>query len=410
MNVSNKKLYYQFFDLYRLSSYEGDIAISLRAKTTAGIIRQHPDVDFCSSSIEMLKELGIDERSACELREYGANQHIAFIDEYKSRFNEWLKPIILPDFFTPEELRLIIKTNNISNAEQLLAVISSERYRSSNGVDKSELDTHFVRVMSGVDFPMAYRMMYSAEDDIVRSYKETPILGNLHNHSRYSDGRCSINELADLGGAAGRQYIGISDHTSSVGGVGEADIEIQHEEIERLNNSSAQIHILHGVECEILADGRLDLAASCLSALDYTIIAVHSYLRMNKKEAMQRIIKAIEHPQADILAHPSSRMYRKNAGLLLDMQQIIDACISNGVAIEINGDPDRLDLAPDNIRYALDKGALFTIDSDTHSPAGFRNINNAVRMATDCKVPPESILNLKSADEIQAIFRLKHPR
>jgi DNA polymerase (family 10) len=126
---------------------------------------------------------------------------------------------------------------------------------------------------------------------------------------------------------------------------------------------------------------------------DYVIVAAHRDTNMIKSDATNRLIKAIENPATNILAHPSSRLYGKNVGLFVDMQRVIDACIYNHVIIEINGDKDRLDLDPKYIDYALNKGAMFSLDSDTHSEAGFYSINNSISISEDYRIPPERIIN-----------------
>ena len=114
---------------------------------------------------------------------------------------------------------------------------------------------------------------------------------------------------------------------------------------------------------------------------------------MMKKEAEHRLITAIENEYTSILAHPSSRILNKKVELFVDMYKIIDACIANNVIIEINGDPSRLDLDPKYIKYALEKGAIFSLDADTHTSNGFKNINNAIQMALDSNIPSDRIIN-----------------
>lgn len=197
----------------------------------------------------------------------------------------------------------------------------------------------------------------------------------------------------------GRNFIGISDHNKKLNGITEESIDIQHTEIERINKK-VNITILKSIECEILKDGSLDFERNELQKFDYVIAAVHRDTNMTKNEATNRLIKAIENDYTTILAHPSSRIYNRNVGLYLDMKKIIDACVDNNVIIEINGDPDRLDLDPSYINYALKRGGLFSVDSDTHSQNGFININNAIHIAYDNNIPSEKIINTWSLQEL----------
>lgn len=117
-----------------------------------------------------------------------------------------------------------------------------------------------------------------------------------------------------------------------------------------------------------------------------------------------RLIKAIENPLTKILAHPSARIYKKKPPVNVDMHKIIDACIQNNIVIEINGDPSRLDLDPKYIGYALDKGAYFSVDSDTHSLNGFFNINNSILIARELNIPPERCINTFTSSELDEFF------
>lgn len=141
-----------------------------------------------------------------------------------------------------------------------------------------------------------------------------------------------------------------------------------------------------------------------LQQLDYVIVACHRNVVMKKSEATNRIVKAVENYNSNILAHPQSRIFQKKVGLYLDMHKIIDACVGNGVVIEINGNPDRLDLAPEYIQYAMKQNVLFTVDSDTHGKYSFKNINNAIHIAEDHFIDTDHIINTKGISEIKHLF------
>ena len=228
-------------------------------------------------------------------------------------------------------------------------------------------------------------------------------MGNFHNHTTFSDGRLSIEAIANLAKLYNRKFIGISDHSSSVGGVDSEKIMRQISIINSLSKDE-NFTILKSLECKILADGTLDMDYGIFKELDYLIIGAHRNEIMSKKEATRRLIKAIEHPNSNILAHPQSRIYQKKVGLYVDIQMIIDACKENSVVIEINGDPDRLDLSPEHIEYAVKKGIIFSLDSDTHTLNSFKNINNAIKIAEEAHIPPEQILNIQSMPKLKSIF------
>ena len=400
MIKSNKKLYYKYFDLMRVSKFLDNIELSSRAKKNLSIIEGNFDTEIISLPPTSLINIGFDRNSILEINEFRETGAIKGIIDYVNHVEPWIQTIILPDFFDLRMLSTIFAKEKIASKDQLMAFFMSESSEKLYGKDESELFTFFVQNMDGSSFPCSYRMIYSEDDIITRNYFRQPIWGNFHNHTPYSDGKCGINELKSMSKACGRTYIGISDHTKRVRGVNEEDIVRQHYEIDELNINDCSFVVLKSLECEILSDGKLDISDDYLKKCDYVIAAVHSDTCMTKPYATRRVLKAIENNYTNILAHPSSRLYKKNIGLFLDMYKIIDACVANNVAIEINGDPDRLDLDPQYLEYALKKGAFFTVDSDTHSFDGFKNINNAIRIAEDNNIPPDHILNTYKRDEL----------
>lgn len=394
-----KKLQYQYFDLYRLSLFKDDIGVCKRAEGTLRLIKKcASELNSAQLSQDKLLNMGFDEISIKEIIEFEQTAQIAFVKFYKQQIDDWLKLLILPDFLNLPKFRSLILKNDIRSANQLLQVISSVDFIKKIGVEKSETLNYFIKSMLGDGFPSKYQHRYNESDTLLLTYCGFPIRGNFHNHTVYSDGKCSISQIKDLANNAQREYIGISDHTKALNGVDEVIIQNQANEINFFNDGN--IKILKGVECEILSDGKLDLPDVSLSSLDYVIAGVHGAKVEHKKISTERLIRAIEHPMVNILAHPSSRIYNKNAGLFIDMYKIIDACAENNVTLEINGDPDRLDLDPKYISYALNRDVFFTLDSDTHSILGFKNINNAIEMARDNNIPPERILNLKKLEEL----------
>lgn len=399
MILTNKKLYYQYFDLYRVSSFLGDLNVSNRAYNTMNIINENINFHLLDCSFIQLEALGFHNESIYEILEYKQTNNIDYIESYKNKIEPWIKRIILPDFFDVKLLQDIFNKNGIRNRFDLLMYFQSNQAKEKFGIDKSSLYAYYISNIEWENFPLNYRNKYNNLSEIITSYNGKQIKGNFHNHTIYSDGRCNITDLSKLAINCGRNFIGISDHSKRLNGITEESIDIQHTEIGRINKM-VNITILKSIECEILKDGSLDFETSELQKFDYVIAAVHRDTNMTKNEATNRLIKAIENDYTTILAHPSSRIYNRNVGLYLDMKKIIDACVDNNVIIEINGDPDRLDLDPSYINYALKKGGLFSVDSDTHSPNGFMNINNAIHIAYDNNIPSEKIINTWSLQEL----------
>ncbi|MBI4232756.1 DNA polymerase/3'-5' exonuclease PolX, partial [Candidatus Peregrinibacteria bacterium] len=197
------------------------------------------------------------------------------------------------------------------------------------------------------------------------------IKGDLHSHSTYSDGKNSIEEMAEAFIKKGYEYFAMTDHSSIMGvtgGMGSADIKRQWKEIDKLNEKlKGKIRILKGSEVDILKDGSLDFEDTILKELDIVVISAHMFNRLGRDEQTKRLIRALENPYVKILGHPTGRLINKRPEMDFDMGKVIDACVQNGVAIEINANPNRLDLVDKYVRIAKDKGALFSIDTDSHS-------------------------------------------
>lgn len=400
MNIKRKKLLYKFIDLLRASSFLMDKELINLSKNMVDKIRSISDADFNASNSRQ-SVFNSDEN--CLIDEYCEKGTIKIVDACIARIPLWLWLIVKPIYLDIEELRKDITNNKIKSKEDLCHFYASKASETKYGKDYSSLYLYFVQNQDGSNFPFKYRIFPDENAPNIDNINGYYIQGNFHNHSLYSDGRHSLDELKSLAISANRKYIGISDHSHYVGGVTSEQLVTQAQEIVRINAMGGPI-LLKSIECEILKDGSLDMDAYMLSKLDYVIVACHRDELMSKREATNRIIKAIENEHSNILAHPLARLYQKKVGLYLDMHKVIDACIANQVAIEINGDPDRLDLPPEYIGYAINHGSMFTIDSDTHTEHSFKNINNAIRIAEDNLIPAEKILNVKPLNELNLFF------
>ncbi|MCB0561353.1 MAG: DNA polymerase/3'-5' exonuclease PolX [Phaeodactylibacter sp.] len=227
---------------------------------------------------------------------------------------------------------------------------------------------------------------------------ESDIKGVVHAHSTYSDGGHSLRDMALHAKALGYEYLGMTDHSKSAfyaNGLQPERVFQQMEEIDALNQELAPFRIFKGIESDILNDGSLDYEEDVLKAFDFIIASVHSNLRMDEAKATQRLLTAIENPYTTILGHPTGRLLLSREGYPIDHKKVIDACAANGVAIELNASPYRLDLDWTWIPYALEKGVLISVNPDAHSKEGIHDIHFGVLSARKGGLTAELCLNAK---------------
>jgi DNA polymerase (family 10) len=231
------------------------------------------------------------------------------------------------------------------------------------------------------------------------------IKGIIHSHSNWSDGSNTIEEMAVACIAQGLEYLVISDHSKSAfyaNGLNEERIKAQHQYIEELNQKYAPFKIFKSVESDILNDGALDYSDNLLGTFDLVIASVHSNLKMTEEKAMGRLINAIENRFTTILGHPTGRLLLSRKGYPVDHEKIIDACIANKVAIEINAHPRRLDLDWTWIHRAQEKGALLSINPDAHYIEGFKDVKYGVLAAQKGALRKENNLSSFTLAEFEA--------
>ncbi len=235
--------------------------------------------------------------------------------------------------------------------------------------------------------------------------------GSLHNHSTWSDGVHTLEEMAVFcRDELKLEYLGICDHSKSAfyaKGLDEMRVAAQQREIDELNTKLAPFHIFKGIESDILYDGSLDYADEVLATFDFIVASVHSTLKMNEKKATERLIKAIENPYTTILGHPTGRLLLTRSGYPIDHQKIIDACAANNVVIEINANPLRLDLDWRWHQYAIEKGVLLSINPDAHRKDGFYDMHYGTLIARKGGVSVQNCLNAMSIGEIEKLFTNK---
>ncbi|MXV15387.1 DNA polymerase/3'-5' exonuclease PolX [Hufsiella ginkgonis] len=232
--------------------------------------------------------------------------------------------------------------------------------------------------------------------------------GTLHNHSTWSDGVNTLEEMAlYCRDVLNLEYLGNCDHSKSAvyaKGLSEERVIAQHAEIDLLNHKLAPFKIFKGIESDILSDGSLDYPDEILATFDFVVASIHSAFKMTEERAAERLVKAIENPYTTILGHPTGRLLLSRSGYPVDFRKIIDACAANGVVIEINANPLRLDMDWRWHRYATDKGVLLSVNPDAHRTEGFHDMHYGVLVARKGGLAAANCLNTFSMEEISRFF------
>lgn len=234
--------------------------------------------------------------------------------------------------------------------------------------------------------------------------------GDLHMHTTYTDGDASIKEMAEAARELGHEYIAITDHSKRVnvaGGMEVSELTEQLEEIEKINEELDGIRILKGVEVDILADGSLDYPDDILSRLDLRICSVHYKMNMDSEKQTERILKAMDNPWFDILAHPTGRRLQKRSAMDLDMEAIMEKAVENGIIMEINASPERLDLDDHNCKMAMEKGVMISISTDAHSIGELQNLKYGVYQARRGWLEAKKVVNTVGVEELLDFFGKK---
>ena len=234
------------------------------------------------------------------------------------------------------------------------------------------------------------------------------IEGDLHVHTDWSDGRDSIEATTLAAKALGYHYLGITDHSGGLGiahGLDAERLRQQILQIKELNQKISGIHIFSGIEVDIRADGSLDMPDELLAELDIVIAAIHSGMSQSEEQMTKRIIKAMENPNVDLLAHPTCRLLPGREPVAVDMEAIFQAAARSNTMLEINGMPSRLDLKDIHAYRARELGVKLVIDTDAHGAEHLEFMRFGVGVARRGWCQAEDILNTQPLDEVIAYLR-----
>ncbi len=256
-------------------------------------------------------------------------------------------------------------------------------------------------------------VVISFNDSIIVDSDTKPILrGDLHMHTKWSDGKHSIEEMADYATRLGRNYIGISDHTYTLKvarGISEVDALQQIEEIHALKLKG--IKVLSSIEVEVLKDGTLDFSDATLAKFDYVIAGIHTYLQQNQSEMQARIEKAVSNPYVNILAHPTGKllgrpgvMFSDREPYSLPFETILQICVKNNVVLELNCFPERFDLGVEHFDEIIKSGAFISVGTDSHSAAHLNCLEYAEIMLAKYPKLKNKVINTFSYNKLIKFF------
>ena len=237
------------------------------------------------------------------------------------------------------------------------------------------------------------------------------IRGIFHVHTVFSDGTNTLEEVVQHCREMGYEYVGITDHSQSAfyaGGLKEEDLQRQWEEIETLREKYPDLAIFRGVESDIRADGSLDYPDAVLEELDFVIASVHSGLKMERSRMTERLLRALSHPRVTMLGHPTNRLLLGRDSSPLDLDRIFQAALENGVIIELNASPARLDLDWRHLKRIREMGLLVSINPDAHRLESFEDTKLGVAIARKGWLEKEDIFNTRSRGEVEAFLHSRH--
>lgn len=222
------------------------------------------------------------------------------------------------------------------------------------------------------------------------------VVGDLHMHTTWSDGKSSVSDMVDACVARGYQYMAITDHSGSLAlqqGLDEEKLSRQHEELDRLLADRGDITVLRGMEVDILKDGSLDLSDEWLERLDIVLVSVHSFFDLSGSDQTARVVTAVSHPQVNVLAHPTGRLIGRRDPIDLDLEAVFDACLANGVIVEHNAASKRLDLSDVHLMAAVRRGLQVVVNTDAHSTSGLDSMRLGIDQLRRAWIRPADVVN-----------------
>jgi len=242
------------------------------------------------------------------------------------------------------------------------------------------------------------------EDALPRLIEVGDLRGDLHMHTSATDGRATLEEMAEAARLLGYEYIAITDHSKALAmsnGLNEERVVAFAKQVREINRRGLGIHVFAGLECDILKDGTLDIAEDALAELDLVIGSVHSHMNLESKEMTERLLRALESPSLRILGHPTGRLLLSREPYPFDLDAVFGTAVKRRIALEVNSSPERLDLSAQLARVAKAKGARFVISTDAHHPKHLTGIRFGVKTARRGWLEKEDVVNTLELEGLQ---------
>src|SRR5438552_4734793 len=241
---------------------------------------------------------------------------------------------------------------------------------------------------------------------------QADIQGDVHMHTVETDGKCTIEEMAEAARERGYKYMAITDHSKNLAFANGLDDKRAEEHINKIRKANQQmegITIFAGIEVDILAEGDLDLSDSVLEQMDLVIASVHSHFQQDHGQMTDRLLRAISNPNVSIIGHPTGRILLRREGYSFDCEKVFAAAAQAGIAVEHNAYPDRLDLRDQHLRLAKAKGVKFVINTDSHHTSHLEKIRYGVLQLRRAWLTKKDILNTMPPAEFAKAMRRGRP-
>ncbi|MBT3631709.1 MAG: hypothetical protein HOB84_10885 [Candidatus Marinimicrobia bacterium] len=351
-----------------------------------------------ANSSELLKEL--NDKLDCSFSE---SHSIVIKDATGMPVHLW---VTTPESFNAQQL---IRTGGEVYAQQLQSLYGSKaeaaiQALTQAGVASLSSEKTLCNSIGIQWIEPELRDAYETFPEDLKLIDQGDIKGAFHAHSTWSDGRNSLEEMAEAARIIGYQYLGISEHSQAAyyaNGLKPDRVKAQWDLIDQLNDAYTDFHIFKGIEADILSDGSLDYDEELISGFDFVIASIHSHFQLDPVKQTERIVRAMQSPFTTMLGHPTGRMLMARPGYNPDMPTIIDVAAENDKLIEINTTPKRLDLDWRYLKYAREKGVKISINPDAHSISGLDSIPLGVRMARKGGFSNSAVINTMGVNEMK---------